>query len=100
MIEGGLDRRVTLISMSAIAFLFAFSNYMFGLPIVDFRPYKVGNDIGEDKSIPDEYELWIWLRKQRNRRKSISRAMMSLLQNGRLYTDTNTWDLSRSSKEH
>ena len=45
MISGVIDRRVTLISMSSITLLFAMSNYMFGLPLVDFRAYKVGSDM-------------------------------------------------------
>lgn len=37
--------------------LFCFSNYIWGLPMVDFRPYKVGNDINELRiEIPDKLE--------------------------------------------
>jgi uncharacterized membrane protein YphA (DoxX/SURF4 family) len=37
---------LTLI-FSACSLLFSFSNYLWGLPIVDFRPYKIGNNIRE-----------------------------------------------------
>jgi uncharacterized membrane protein YphA (DoxX/SURF4 family) len=37
--------------------LFCFSNYIWGLPIVDFRPYKVGNDINALRvEIPDKLD--------------------------------------------
>lgn len=37
--------------------LFCFSNYIWGLPMVDFRPYKIGNDINELRvEIPDKLE--------------------------------------------
>ena len=37
--------------------LFCFSNYIWGLPMVDFRPYKVGNNIVEQRvEIPDKLD--------------------------------------------
>jgi uncharacterized membrane protein YphA (DoxX/SURF4 family) len=37
--------------------LFCFSNYIWGLPIIDFRPYKVGNDINALRvEIPDKLD--------------------------------------------
>ncbi|MEZ4916351.1 MAG: DoxX family protein [Chitinophagales bacterium] len=46
------------ISGTAIIFLlFCFSNYLWGLPMVDFRPYKIGNDINELRiEIPDKLD--------------------------------------------
>ena len=35
--------------------LFCFSNYIWGLPLVDFRPYKIGNNIVEQRvEVPDK----------------------------------------------
>ncbi|MEC8836005.1 MAG: hypothetical protein VXX18_06665, partial [Bacteroidota bacterium] len=91
MIEKGLDRRVTLISVSAICFLFAFSNYMFGLPIVDFRPYKVGNDIGEKTvSIPDEYRYGFGYENKETGEKVIL-SDEEFATEWEAYSDTNTW---------
>ena len=37
--------------------MFCFSNYIWGLPIVDFRPYKIGNDINALRvEIPDKLD--------------------------------------------
>lgn len=46
------------VSGTAIIFLlFCFSNYLWGLPMVDFRPYKIGNDINELRiEIPDKLD--------------------------------------------
>ena len=91
MIEKGLDRQVTLISVSAICFLFAFSNYMFGLPIVDFRPYKVGNDIGEKTvSIPDEYRYGFGYKNKETGEKVIL-SDEEFATEWEAYSDTNTW---------
>ena len=54
MIERGLDRQVTMINKCNLLLL-PFPAICLA-PIVDFRPYKVGDDIGEKTvSIPDEY---------------------------------------------
>ena len=91
MIKNGLDQRVTLISVSAICFLFAFSNYMFGLPIVDFRPYKVGNDIGEKTvSIPDEYRYGFGYKNKETGEKVIL-SDEEFATEWETYSDTNTW---------
>lgn len=43
---------------TAVFFLFfSFSNYIWGLPLVDFRPYKIGNDINALRvEIPDKLD--------------------------------------------
>ncbi len=42
---------------SVFFLLFSFSNYIWGLPLVDFRPYKIGNDINALRvEIPDKLE--------------------------------------------
>ena len=99
MIERTLDRRVTLLSVSAICFLFAFSNYMFGLPIVDFRPYKVGDDIGEKTvSISDEYSFGIWY-KNKNTNEEVFMTDKELITEWQAYSDTNTWVFLKRTEE-
>ena len=99
MIERGLDRRVTLISVSAICFLFAFSNYMFSLPIVDFRPYKVGDDIGKKTvSISDEYSYGIWY-KNKNTSEEVFMTDKELITEWQAYSDTNTWVFLKRTEE-
>ena len=99
MIERTLDRRVTLLSVSAICFLFAFSNYMFGLPIVDFRPYKVGDDIGEKTvSISDEYSYGIWY-KNKNTNEEVFMTDKELITEWQAYSDTNTWVFLKRTEE-
>ena len=44
--KSGLNNKVVF-GATAISILFCFSNFMWGLPIVDFRPYKIGNNIRE-----------------------------------------------------
>lgn len=51
---------IGIIAIFAISFLFEFYNYRY-LPMIDFRPYKVGTNIPEKMAIPegveqDEYE--------------------------------------------
>ena len=99
MIERTLDRRVTLLSVSAICFLFAFSNYMFGLPIVDFRPYKVGDDIGEKTvSISDDYSYGIWY-KNKNTSEEVFMTDKELITEWQAYSDTNTWVFLKRTEE-
>lgn len=99
MIERTLDRRVTLLSVSAICFLFAFSNYMFGLPIVDFRPYKVGDDIGEKTvSISDDYSYGIWY-KNKNTSEEVFMTDEELITEWQAYSDTNTWVFLKRTEE-
>ena len=92
MVRGIIDKRVTLISMSAIAFLFAFSNYMFGLPLIDFRPYKVGSDIGElTKSVPDVYEYRLcYFNKQSGEKVFLDNDQFA--EQWSLYSDTSVWE--------
>ncbi|MCB0509496.1 MAG: DoxX family protein, partial [Bacteroidetes bacterium] len=48
---------VKIAGTSVFFTLFCFSNYIWGLPLVDFRPYKIGNDINELRvEIPDKLE--------------------------------------------
>lgn len=99
MIERGLDQRVTLISVSAICFLFAFSNYLFGLPIVDFRPYKVGDNIGEKTvSIPDEYRYGFGYENKETGEKVIL-SDEEFATEWEAYSDTNTWTFLNRQEE-
>ena len=99
MIERSLDQRVTLISVSAICLLFAFSNYMFGLPVVDFRPYKVGNNIGEKtQSIPDEYSYGFGY-KNKASGEEVFLTDDEFASEWEAYSDTTQWTfLSRQEK--
>lgn len=36
-------------SVTVVSLLFCFSNFVWGLPVVDFRPYKIGNDINAQR---------------------------------------------------
>jgi uncharacterized membrane protein YphA (DoxX/SURF4 family) len=48
---------VHVIGTTIFFLLFSFSNYIWGLPVVDFRPYKVGNDINALRvEIPDKLD--------------------------------------------
>ncbi|HAB89507.1 MAG TPA: hypothetical protein DCF84_03145 [Bacteroidetes bacterium] len=99
MVERSLDRRVTLISVSTICFLFAFSNYMFGLPIVDFRPYKVGSDIGEKTvNIPDEYRYGFGYENKETGEKIIL-SDEEFANEWETYSDTNSWSFLDRQEE-
>ncbi|MEP7170066.1 MAG: DoxX family protein [Bacteroidota bacterium] len=55
--------------------LFCFSNYIWGLPIVDFRPYKIGNNINEQrKTLKPEVRkmVFIYKNKKTNETKSFT----------------------------
>jgi hypothetical protein len=54
---GGLFSWVKVAGTGLFFLLFCFSNYIWGLPMVDFRPYKIGNDINAQRiEIPDKLE--------------------------------------------
>ncbi len=40
--------------MSLVTLIFCFTNYLWDLPIVDFRPFKIGANISEQKKLEDE----------------------------------------------
>ena len=99
MISGVIDRQVTLISMSAITLLFAMSNYMFGLPLVDFRAYKVGSDMKKlVEGRPPEYANLLCYQNVKNREEVVCLDDEEFAEQWKVYSDPKVWKFVENKK--
>lgn len=49
-------RRIIMVAATAAVLLYSFSNYVWNIPGIDFRPFKVGANIAERKALEEEAE--------------------------------------------
>lgn len=58
---------ITTAAATVISLLFCFSNFLWDLPVIDFRPYKVGNNIRElRQALKPEVREYVFVYKNKN----------------------------------
>ncbi len=77
-----ITRNVVTWGLTALALLFSLYNFLGNEPIVDFRPYKIGNDINEMRKVkvPEKREfMFIYKNKKTNETKEFATAELTKL---------------------